>query len=98
MPGFFTAHRIDGMSRAAARERAETLTAATVDEPVELVRVACDLQAGRMLCEWIANTQQEVLDYLKSHELELLAEDEWIMHADLEEPPTSPPLDLDPNS
>lgn len=95
MPGFFTAHTIGEISKEALRERAEKMVSGTADEPVELVRLVCDFEAGRLLCEWVAHTRQEVLDYLAQHELTLSGDDEWIIHVDMEEPPASPPVNLE---
>ena len=95
MAVFFSAHTIHGMSKAAMRERAEKLVAASTDEPVELLRAVCDVQVGRMVCEWVAPNREAVFDFLKQYDLELRGEDEWLIHVDVEEPPATPPVNLD---
>lgn len=97
MPGFFTSHQIGELSKEAVRERAEHLTASTEDEPVEVIRIVCDLRARRMLCEWLANAPDDVLAFLEQHELKLTGEGDWIMHVDLEEPPAQPPVNPEPD-
>ena len=98
MPDFFTLHGIGQMSRQAARERAEKLAVAARDEPVELVRMVCDLEAGRMLCEWVGPDREAVLAYLRSHDLEPRGDQEWLIHVDLEEPPATPPINTEAGS
>ena len=96
MPGFFSCHTVAQLSEQAVRERAEHLTAATVDEAVNLVRTVCDLDAARMLCEWVAPDRESVQAYLREHDMEPSGEGEWLMHVDVEQPSASPPIELDP--
>lgn len=83
MARFITAHVTLCMTRQDVEKLARRFCQAA-DGPVKNRRVAYDPIAGRMICEWEAPGQDELLAFLATHNVRIRSEREWVMHVRVE--------------
>jgi hypothetical protein len=83
MPRYFTAHVITCMSRQDLQKLVRQLHREAVG-PVRLLRVQCDTLSGRMVCEWEAEEQEKLVEWLARRSVRFRSHEEWIFRVQYE--------------
>lgn len=83
MPRFISAHVTTCMTRQDLDRLLKRLLREATAE-VKLLHVNCDTVSGRMVCEWEAENQDDLVAWLGKRNVRFRGQEEWCMRVQLE--------------